>query len=222
MKRKQTIWLQVLYWSFNFIGTVISPLFFFDNENQITDYVLRMTYFTVGICTFYFCYLFVIPRIFNPKKLYTTVLVFFLSILFFATLRYIIEEVILPSTLGLRNYNRNTGYAYYFFDNFYNGSITFFIAGIFSLLEKRNVIETERKQYELDRNEAKIQALKMQINPDFIFNKLNNIHSLVCQKSEKALPAIEELSQLLRESTKNLEKDFIFLERETDYTKDYT
>ena len=93
MKKKQIVWLQILYWSFNFIGTVITPLFFFDNENQIADYVLRTTYFLVGISTFYFCYLFVIPRIFSPKKLYTTVLVFFLSILFFASLRYLKYQI---------------------------------------------------------------------------------------------------------------------------------
>ncbi len=217
MKKKQIVWLQILYWSFNFIGTVITPLFFFDNENQIADYVLRTTYFLVGISTFYFCYLFVIPRIFSPKKLYTTVLVFFLSILFFASLRYLIEEVVLPSTLGFGNYNKGTTYAYYFFDNIYNGSITVFVAGILWLLEKFGVAETEKKQMELERNQAQIQALKTQINPHFIFNTLNNIYSLVYQKSEKALPAIEELSQLLRYSTKDLQKDFISLEKEIGY-----
>lgn len=217
MKKKQIVWLQILYWSFNFIGTVITPLFFFDNENQIADYVLRTTYFLVGISTFYFCYLFVIPRIFTPKKLYTTVLVFFLSIMFFASLRYLIEEVVLPSTLGFRNYSKGTTYAYYFFDNIYNGSITVFVAGILWLLEKFGVAETEKKQMELERNQAQIQALKTQINPHFIFNTLNNIYSLVYQKSEKALPAIEELSQLLRYSTKDLQKDFISLEKEIGY-----
>lgn len=217
MKKKQIIWLQILYWSFNFIGTVLTPLFFFENENRVEDYVLRTTYFFVGISTFYFCYLIIIPRIFNPKKLYTTVSVFFLSILFFATLRYMIEEVFLPSTLGFRNYSKETGYAYYFFDNIYNGSITVFIAGILWLLEKFGVVETEKKQLELERNEAKIQALKTQINPHFIFNTLNNIYSLVYQNSEKALPAIEELSQLLRYSTKDLEKDSIPVEKEIGY-----
>ena len=40
---------------------------------------------------------------------------------------------------------------------------------------------------------------------------------MVYQNSEKALPAIQELSQLLRYSTKDLEKDFISLEKEIGY-----
>jgi LytS/YehU family sensor histidine kinase len=59
--------------------------------------------------------------------------------------------------------------------------------------------------------------LKTQINPHFIFNSLNNIYSLVYQKSDKALPAIEELSQLLRYSTKDLEKDVITVDKEVGY-----
>ncbi|WP_228373878.1 histidine kinase [Epilithonimonas tenax] len=66
----------------------------------------------------------------------------------------------------------------------------------------------------VDLYEANIQALKTQINPHFMFNTLNDIYSLVCQKSEKALPAIEGRSQLLRYNTKDLERDFIPLEKE--------
>jgi len=127
------------------------------------------------------------------------------------------EEVLLPATFGFRNYNQETGLLYYFFDNIYYGCINVFIAGIMWLLEKFGVIETERQKLEQERNEAKIQALKTQINPHFIFNTLNNIYSLVYQNSEKALPAIEELSQLLRYSTKDLEKNFIPLEKEIGY-----
>lgn len=217
MKKKQIIWLQIIYWVFNFFGTVITPLFFFNDEDNLQSTVLRITFFIVGFCTFYIAYLFVLPKIFKLEKLYTAVLAFFISILCFATIRYLIEELLLPLTFGFRNYNEQTGLTYYFFDNIYNGSLTIFIAGILWILEKFGVIEMEKKLIEQERNEAKIQALKTQINPHFIFNTLNNIYSLVYQNSEKALPAIEELSQLLRYSTKDLEKSFIPLEKEIGY-----
>ncbi len=217
MKKQQIIWLQIIYWSLNFFGTVITPVFFFSKESDLQSTVLRITFFLAGIFTFYICYLTIIPKVFRPEKIYTVILSFFLSILCFATLRYLMEEVILPATFGFRNYNQETGLLYYFFDNIYYGCINVFIAGILWLLEKFGVIETERQKLEQERNEAKIQALKTQINPHFIFNTLNNIYSLVYQKSEKALPAIEELSQLLRYSTKDLERDFISLEKEVGY-----
>ncbi|MDP9956956.1 sensor histidine kinase YesM [Epilithonimonas hungarica] len=217
MKKKQIIWLQIIYWSLNFFGTVITPLYFLDREDDLQSTVLRITFFLSGIITFYICYLIIIPKVFRQEKVYTVILSFFLSILCFATVRYLMEEVLLPVTFGFRNYNEETGLLYYFFDNIYYGCINVFIAGIMWLLEKFGVIETERQKLEQERNEAKIQALKTQINPHFIFNTLNNIYSLVYQNSEKALPAIEELSQLLRYSTKDLEKNFIPLEKEIGY-----
>lgn len=217
MKKKQIIWLLIIYWSLNFFGTVITPVFFFSKESDLQSTVLRITFFLAGIFTFYICYLAIIPKVFRPEKIYTVILSFFLSILCFATLRYLMEEVLLPATFGFRNYNEETGLLYYFFDNIYYGCINVFIAGIMWLLEKFGVIETEKQKLEQERNEAKIQALKTQINPHFIFNTLNNIYSLVYQNSEKALPAIEELSQLLRYSTKDLEQDFISLEKEIGY-----
>ncbi len=217
MKKKQIIWLQIIYWSLNFFGTVITPVFFFSKESDLQSTVLRITFFLAGIFTFYICYLAIIPKVFRPEKIYTVILSFFLSILCFATLRYLMEEVLLPATFGFRNYNEETGLLYYFFDNIYYGCINVFIAGIMWLLEKFGVIETERQKLEQERNEAKMQALKTQINPHFIFNTLNNIYSLVYQNSEKALPAIEELSQLLRYSTKDLEQNFISLNKEVGY-----
>lgn len=217
MKKKQIIWLQIIYWSLNFFGTVITPVFFFSKEIDLQSIILSITFFLAGIITFYICYLAIIPKVFRPEKIYTVILSFFLSILCFATLRYLMEEVLLPATFGFRNYNQETGLLYYFFDNIYYGCINVFIAGIMWLLKKFGVIETERQKLEQERNEAKMQALKTQINPHFIFNTLNNIYSLVYQQSEKALPAIEELSQLLRYSTKDLEKNFISLEKEVGY-----
>lgn len=217
MKKEQIIWLQIIYWSFSFFGNVITPIFFFKEQDSLQSTVLKITFFIVGFCTFYIAYLFVIPKIFKPEKIFTAVAVFFISILFFAVLRYSLEELLLPATYGFRNYDEGTGLTYYFFDNIYTGSLTVFIAGIFWILKKFGVVELEKKQLEQERNEAKIQALKTQINPHFIFNTLNNIYSLVYQKSEKALPAIEELGQLLRYTTKDLEKNFISLEKEIGY-----
>jgi len=217
MKKQQIILLQIIYWSLNFFGAVITPIFFFAKENDLQSTVLRTTFFLSGIFTFYICYLIIIPKIFKPEKIYTAIISFFLSIVCFATIRYSLEEILAPATFGFRNYDQETGLLFYFFDNIYYGCINVFIAGILWLLEKFGVIEIERQKLEQERNQAKIQALKTQINPHFIFNTLNNIYSLVYQNSEKALPAIEELSQLLRYSTKDLEKDFIPLEKEIGY-----
>jgi sensor histidine kinase YesM len=217
MNKKQIIWLQVFYWSFNFIGNTITPYFFFPESRGFEWYVLNVTYFITEISTFYLLYLVIIPKILNLDKIYSAVLVFVISILSFGVIRYGIEEVLLPLTLGFRNYNKDTGLLYYLIDNIYNASLTVFIAGILWILEKYGVSENDKKQLLIEKKQAELQALKTQINPHFIFNSLNNIYSLVYQKSDKALPAIEELGQLLRYSTKDLEKDSISLDKEIGY-----
>ncbi|MBQ0152768.1 MAG: histidine kinase, partial [Chryseobacterium sp.] len=69
--------------------------------------------------------------------------------------------------MGFRNYDKETGLLYYFFDNIYNGCLTVFIAGILWLLEKYGLIESQKQQLEIERNQAQIQSLKTQINPHF-------------------------------------------------------
>ncbi|REC48270.1 sensor histidine kinase [Chryseobacterium pennipullorum] len=217
MKRKQIIWLQILYWSFDFFGTIITPFYFFPDELSDQVRVLKITFFIVKILSFYILYLFIFPRVFRPDTLYTAVVVFLMSLFCFAGLRYLLEEIILPVIVGFRNYNVNTGLTYYFFDNIYTSSLTTFIAGILWVLEKYGIAENDKRQLLIEKKQAELQALKTQINPHFIFNSLNNIYSLVYQNSDKALPAIEELGQLLRYSTKDLEKDTISLEKEMGY-----
>jgi LytS/YehU family sensor histidine kinase len=217
MKKQQIIWLQVIYWAFNFVGNVIMPNFFFPERRGFEWNVLSITYFITEILTFYILYLIIIPKVFKLEKLYSAVFVFLLAILCFGFVRYGIEEIILPLTLGFRNYNKDAELLFYLADNIYNASLTVFIGGILWILEKYGVAENDKKQLMIEKKQAELQALKTQINPHFIFNSLNNIYSLVYQNSEKALPAIEELSRLLRYSTKDLEKDVISLDKEMGY-----
>lgn len=217
MKKKQIIWLQILYWGFDFLGSIVTPFYFFPEKFSYHIIVLKITYFIARILSFYILYLFVFPKIFRQDKLYSAVFVFLIGLFCFTGLRYLLEELILPVTFGFRNYKENTGLTYYFFDNISRSTFITFIAGILWVLEKYGIAENDKKQLLLEKKQAELQALKTQINPHFIFNSLNNIYSLVYQKSDKALPAIEELSQLLRYSTKDLEKDVITVDKEVGY-----
>lgn len=179
--------------------------------------LLNFTFFVVSFIVFYINYFYIVPFFFNIKKLYLTIFGFFISVGCFVFFRYVTEELILPLFIGHGNYAQGTSIWFYYFDNVFYSSSTLFIStalSLFSIFFKR---EEERQALIREKQSAELQALKTQINPHFIFNTLNNIYSLVYQNSEKALPAIEELSQLLRYSTKDLEKDFITLEKEIGY-----
>lgn len=185
-------------------------------QNSNID-ILNVTIFTASFLGFYVNYFFVVPRFFNPKRLYLTIVGFFVGVFFFVLFRYSLEEVLLPKIAGFRNYAEGTSLGYYFYDNIYYSSLTIFVSTSLWLFTYYSKLERERTKLIEERKHAELQALKTQINPHFIFNSLNNIYSLVYQNSDKALPAIEKLGELLRYTTKDLEQEFISLDKEIGY-----
>jgi len=179
--------------------------------------ILSVTIFFANFLGFYVNYFFIAPRFFDPKRFYMMIVGFFIGVFIFVFFRYSIEEILLPAFTGRGNYKEGTTFLYYFYDNIYYSSLTVFVSTNLWFFKYYSNIEAERARLIEERKHAQLQALKTQINPHFIFNSLNNIYSLVYQNSDKALPAIEKLSELLRYSTKDLEKDAIGLDQEIGY-----
>jgi len=87
----------------------------------------------------------------------------------------------------------------------------------FHYLEKN----TQSLKYEVAMNEMKLNQLKSQINPHFIFNALNSIRALVDDEPSKSKRAINHLSNILRSSLVLDKKKLTSLKEELETTKDY-
>lgn len=61
-----------------------------------------------------------------------------------------------------------------------------------------NTKQVEIEKYKKQKTEAELQNLKMQLNPHFLFNSLNNIYSLAAIDGERTQYFIHSLSSLLR------------------------
>jgi len=72
----------------------------------------------------------------------------------------------------------------------------------------RSSQERERRAAELEARltSAKLQALRMQINPHFLFNTLNSIAALVYVNPRAADEMLGDLSELLRRSLDSMEE----------------
>jgi ligand-binding sensor domain-containing protein len=68
---------------------------------------------------------------------------------------------------------------------------------------------------------SEMALLKSQINPHFLFNTLNNIYSLIYQKSEDAPSAVMKLSELMRYMVYETNVDAVPLEKEINYLKSF-
>lgn len=84
------------------------------------------------------------------------------------------------------------------------------------------VLNTIRKeQLEKQAVEAELTNLKSQINPHFLFNTLNNIHTLVYKQAPAAPEAVMHLASLMRYMIYESNAATVPLAREMDYLRDY-
>ncbi|MBZ9629760.1 histidine kinase [Salegentibacter sp. LM13S] len=175
----------------------------------------------VIIATFYFNYILVIPKVFEHLN-WIRVLIGIATVLgFFISFRYLIEEILIAGFIGNGNYFEGTSWLYYIYDNLYYGSFPLIISSIFWIIVFNIRLLEHNKNIEEEKKATEIKFLKAQLNPHFMFNTLNNIYSLVYFKSEKALPAIEKLGELMRYTTYETIKEKIALEEEVNYIKSY-
>lgn len=81
--------------------------------------------------------------------------------------------------------------------------------------------EKERTLVASQKVNSELSFLKAQLNPHFLFNTLNSIYSLANKKSDDTTVAIVTLSELMRYMIYEANEDFISLEKEIEYIKNY-
>lgn len=72
-----------------------------------------------------------------------------------------------------------------------------------------------------DKSEAELSLLRSQINPHFFFNTLNNLYALSIKKSDAAPEVILKLSDMMRYTIYEGEKERVTLQDEIAYLKNY-
>lgn len=76
-------------------------------------------------------------------------------------------------------------------------------------------------QLKSEKTSAELLHLKSQVNPHFFFNMLNNLYGLVGKDDKKAQDLILKLSDLMRYSIYEGQKDFVPISEEVEYLKNY-
>ena len=94
-------------------------------------------------------------------------------------------------------------------------------AHAYQYLKRLQSEERERYEYQQALAASELQALKMQIQPHFLFNTLHGIATLVDVDAQKARSMILKLSNLLRAALDGGSYDLIPLESELKFVREY-
>jgi two-component system LytT family sensor kinase len=211
-----------LYWCVIFLsGTVsINPTqafqFYFNAPT-----LFEITFFVTSFSTFYVHYIYILNNFFARFKLIKILVGFLLSFTFFALFRYVLEEVLAYQLFNTHNYHNSIHPFAYWIDNLHWATPTIIASTLIWLVI--NYIRKLQQAIQLEeaQKKAEIQFLKSQINPHFIFNTLNAIYALVYKKSDQALEVIEKLSEIMRFTTYETQKERIPIDSEIQYINSY-
>jgi LytS/YehU family sensor histidine kinase len=92
---------------------------------------------------------------------------------------------------------------------------------LYHYYQKEVVTAKKNAQLSILIKQTQLDNLSAQLNPHFLFNSLNSIKSLVIENPNVARRAIDLLSDLLRSSLFDKDKDLITIEQELSLIDDY-
>jgi len=87
---------------------------------------------------------------------------------------------------------------------------------IWIIMQLKSLLELKK-----EKRKTELLHLQSQVNPHFFFNILNNLYGLVGTDAKKAQKLILKLSDMMRYSIYEGEKETVTLEEEIDYLKNY-
>lgn len=89
------------------------------------------------------------------------------------------------------------------------------------LLTQTNILRSQRRAVEAERDKAEIELYKAQIKPHFMFNTLNTLYGLFLTQNENALTSLEKFISMMRYIHTSSMRDFVPLSDEVDYIRQY-
>ena len=83
--------------------------------------------------------------------------------------------------------------------------------------EQQKVVQELKQQ----KTNAELELLKSQVHPHFIFNTLNNIYAITVKNNPETAGYLLHLARFLEYNLYNTQQDFVTLESELAYVRDY-
>jgi two-component system, LytTR family, sensor kinase len=231
MKKQYIISLHILAWLLFIAGDALALISvpeikaegWWSGHREVWLIIISAIYLITGAIALYGVSKVVLPLFFKKKQYRWAVLsVLGLPIAIIVS-RYIIEFWILKPYFGWDNYSKNTNFMWsWYVSNCLLYNVRYVIWGVvYFFIVEWYENTTRQKTLEREKTHAELAFLKSQINPHFLFNTINDIYALAYVKDENAPTALLKLSGMLRYMLHESNTNFVPLEKELDYVKDF-
>jgi len=100
--------------------------------------------------------------------------------------------------------------------------VSLLIVEVIKLQQKSKHNNIDKEILKREKIQSELNEIKNQLNPHFLFNSLNSLHSLIRSNPEKASLFVTNLSKLYRYVLQSKEKDLVSIEEELAFLKNYT
>jgi len=158
----------------------------------------------------------------NKKRIHFYFLSIPFSLLLFAGVRYLFQEVIMFQFTGVHNYfDEAREITYYIKDNFFFGLPAVIFSALSYLFWQSQYSQKQNQELLLENKKAEFQMLKAQVSPHFLFNTLNSFYSQLILKDDKMADDVLVLSDLLRYVITETDKDEAVLSKELQFIQNY-
>ncbi|PKB15595.1 sensor histidine kinase [Flavobacterium sp. 5] len=193
-------------------ASILNKLFFLFSFSQL------LALFVVYSINFYtFCNWFL-----NKKKIFIYLLTIPISLVLFAGVRYLFQEVILFEIIGIHNYvEKSREIEFYIRDNFFFGLPALILSSLSFLFWKFQEAYQQNQELLLENKKVEFQMLKSQVSPHFLFNTLNTFYSQLVGKDDEMASDVLVLSDLLRYVITETDKVEVLLSKEIQFVENY-
>jgi sensor histidine kinase YesM len=219
MTKRNITYLHIFIWFFAVFANIpYSGIKSGMGTQQIVTYIFGFLYLMI---TFYLFYLLFVPLFLNRKKLGSFLIFSLLAVMIMPFFGYMILFLIRACFEGtFENFLRGYG-----FRTHMSGFFPVLTAAVFGSFFRViiNWFNSMNLNIEIDRQRlsAELNLLKSKLNPHFLFNTLNNIDSYIQSDPDKASLSLIRLSEMMRYLTYETSSDFVELEKEVDYIRNF-
>lgn len=215
ISNKKLIAAQIIFWICYYVFYSIFEGRFYGYGPGFASTAVS-TVFTIVI--FYCHALYLFPKFFKGKKYSAYFLYSFLLLTVMVAFRLYGEYLALSDVPEFGTEAVNTSKIIY---RYVMGIIAMVISVPIKYMFDYSQLQAKQQQIKNQQLETEMKYLKLQINPHFLFNTLNNLLYLTKKKSDDAPGVVEKLADLMRYLLEKEEEDLVSLEEEIKFIDSY-